>query len=317
MFYEGGFAIKRLVFAFALTVIMFAFLAAGCSKNINVRSYNAVCEFYLDGLPKEYEQLPETIRNNLKISVTLTNISSNKIHTIELTDAENYRKSVYLLPGTYEVHNTLISKENLAMFRVETAVKSISVAKNSRTEIPINVSNPSDFINTIKNNQPTDEILNADIFSRKVQYKGKIIDLSNIREVIPFDITNNSSTLAPKETDRIPSSNNSGVSIVVQNQSNEISDSSKATFTGVYFTSNNVVFPKGITLGSNVRDIAHATEGKLGTPDYCLGSVLIGMKLDGTTLVYIDKNSGDRISFYIKPGDSHVSSILYEFAKYE
>jgi len=305
------------LFAFTLATIMLALITTGCSKNINVRSYNAVCDLYLEGLPEEFKQLPEALRNDLNISITLRNVSSNKKHNIKLKAADNYRKSVYLIPGTYEVQKPFLYEQSLAMFRVETTVTSISVAKNSRAEVPIKVSNPSNFINTMKNNQPTDEILNADIYSRKVQYKGKIIDLNKIKEVMSFNLASNSKTLYPSETYLIPSSDNPGVSIIVQNLTSTSIPVSKATLTGVYFTGNNVVLPKGITLGSNLRDIVHAKEGKLGTPDYCMGSALIGFEIDGTTLVYIDKDSGDRISFYIKLGDTYVSSVKYEFAKYE
>lgn len=292
-------------------------ILSGCSKSVDARTYGAVCELYLVDLPKEYEQLPEEIRKDTAVYLSIRNVSSDKTYSIELTDANEYRHSLNLIPGTYSVSKPYISNDRLVPLNVETKIDSISITKNSKTEVPIYVSNPSDFINAMTNNQPKDEILNADIYSRKVQYNGKIIDLNNIREEIAFSTPKNDERLAPAATYYIPSANDEGISLIVQNQSDARAPVSQATLTGVRFRHNNIVFPKGITLGSTSRDIAHTREGKLGTPTYCLGSPLIGFEFDDTTLVYIDENSGDRISFDILPGDKYVSIITYEFFKYE
>lgn len=66
-----------------------------------------------------------------------------------------------------------------------------------------------------------------------------------------------------------------------------------------------------------ISDIAHAEKGLLGTPTYCLGTPIIGIGYDNATLVYIDSDTGDRISLYINKYDSFISTISYEFEKYE
>ena len=172
-------------------IIMLASMMNGCSKNADVHSFKAVCEFRLEGLPNEYDQLAEAIRDDIEVTVSIRNVSSDKSHYVDLTDANGYRQSLYLIPGTYDVNKPYISKKYLAMFDVEIKMDSITIAKDSRTEIPVYVTNPSDFVNVMNNNQPKDEILNADIYSRKVQLNGKIIDLNNIMEVMVFTVPEN------------------------------------------------------------------------------------------------------------------------------
>lgn len=289
----------------------------GCSRKPDEKSFGGVCEFYLEELPEGYEQLPKVVSEDMHISISLRNVSSNKSYIAKLTKANGYRQSLDVIPGTYNVVILSAPDKDVVMFDVEARIKSVIVEKDKPAEVSVYVANPSDFINALQNNQPTDEILRSDIYSRKVQYKGKVIDLSNIREIMEFNTSITNERLLPKETFIIPSAAKDGISIIVQNQSSSIASVSEATFVGVSFSTNNTIFPKGIALGSSLYDIAHAQDGILGTPDYCQGSVFVGMEFGSTTLVYIDKNSGDRISFCVQPGTSYVSSITYEFAKYE
>ncbi len=309
--------IKRFIFAIGLILMTLALAMSGCSKKPNEKSFGGVCELYLEALPEGYEQLPEGVREDMHISISLKSVSSNKKYRVRLTKANGYRQSLNVVPGTYNVVKLNALDKGVVMFDVKARVKSVTVGKDQLAEVPLYAVNSSDLIHALQNNQPTDEILRSDIYSRKVQYKGEIIDLQNIREEMGFTNTKTNQRLSPKETYQIPSASKDGVSIIVQNQSSVNAPVSEATFVGVSFSTNNVIFPKGITLGTSLYDIAHAQDGLLGTPDYCEGSAFVGAEFESTTLVYIDKDSGDRISFYVQPGNLYVSSITYEFAKYE
>lgn len=298
-------------------MMLFALGMSGCSKKVDEKSFGAVCEFYVEAFPEGFDQLPQAVRDDMYISISLKNTSSKKGYIAKLTKDNGFRHALNVIPGTYHVYILTSPSEKVVMFDVEMRVDSVTVEKDKRTEVPIYISNPSNFINSLKSNEPTAEILNSDIYSRKVQYNGKIIDLNNIREIMEFSNSYANERIKPTETFKIPSTAKNGISLVVQNQSRTNTNVSEAKFVGVSFSMNNVIFPQGITLGTSLYDIAHAQDGILGTPDYCLGSPFVGAEFESTTLVYIDKDSGDRISFYVNPGDSYVSSITYEFAKYE
>jgi|LSQX01.2.fsa_nt_gb hypothetical protein len=298
-------------------MVMLLSMMVGCTKTTAEQSFGAGCTAYLENLPKEYELLPEGIRDKVEITVSLRNVSSNKRYSNKLNYANGFRQSIDLLPGTYDVSNVHISEKSLAMLDVEVKLESIKVDKDSQFELPVYVKSPTDFIAAIENNKPKAEILKEDVYSRKVQLNGEIIDINNIRNTVKFDEPPTNKNLAPAETFLIPSSNNEGVSLIVQNQTNTYAPVSKATFVGVQFYGSNVVFPKGITLGTGLDAICHAQDGILGTPDYFLGTPLIGLGYDNTTVVYLDKESGDRISLNIKPSHSFASFITYEFNKYE
>ncbi|WP_149678660.1 hypothetical protein [Thermoclostridium caenicola] len=315
--YDGReLAIKR--FVLSMTFIMLvAAVVAGCSKSIDASVYNTDCEFYLEGLPEEYNLLPDEIKKETGVWIRLGSVTSDRVYEVLLNEENGFRQSVEgLIPGKYEV-NYGVTNSRYSRLRVKVDINNIIIEKNNHYEIPAYMADPSEFVREIMNLQPQDELLNADIFSRKVQYNGRIIDLYNIRDEMKF-VAPKDKRLAPKETIEIPSSDHEGVSIIVQNQTQKYIEASEATFTGVRFSrNNNVVFPKAITLGTSLRDLAHASEGIMGTPDYCLGSPVVYYNIDATILVYVDKNSGDRISFHYESGKSYVSSITYEFEKYE
>ncbi|MFY9175691.1 MAG: hypothetical protein WAO24_10230 [Peptococcia bacterium] len=291
-------------------------LLLGCSKDGSEHSFGASCKVYLKDLPLEYELLSKDIRNNIEISTVLRNVSTGKKFSFKLTEKNNFQQTLDLIPGTYDVHSVFISNPALAIFNVDTKLSSVKIVKNSQLELPLFITNHSDFIKTMENNKPTDEILGEEIFSRKVQFNGQIIELNSIKKMLKFKATVDKQ-LAAAETAYIPSTSHEGVALVVQNQTNHHLSINDATFIGVHFSKNNVVLPKGITLGMNISTISHSQKGILGTPDYFLGTPLIGTGFNDTTLVYLDKNSGDRISFHVNPNDLHVSSITYEFEKYE
>ena len=160
-----------------------------------------------------------------------------------------------------------------------------------------------------------DEVFALDIYSRKVQYGDQIIDLSDIQTHMTFAESQN--FLSAYEVGYIASTSHSGVFLVMQNQTYARISISDATFTGVRFNNIRTVLPGGVGIGSGVSEIAHAQSGAFGVPSYCLGTPLIGFGLESTTLVYLDRSSGDRVSFHFDAEDAFVRMITYEFSKYE
>lgn len=291
------------------------FLLSACSKSSRDASWGASCSVYLEHLPEGYDLLSRDIREHIKISVSLRNTASNKNYRTTLSEKNKYRQDIDMVPGTYEVYAHM-SDQALAMFDVNAGVPSIEITKASQTPLPVSVSNPEEYAATANENLPSEEILSADTYSRKVQFSGSVIDLNQVPQLMQFK-TEDSKRLSPAETAYIPSSSNNGVSMIVQNQTGASISASEAAFVGVRFTKNNVVFPKGVRIGMSVSEAAHAKHGILGTPGYCLGTPMLGTGYDNTTLVYPDPVSGDRLSLSIGPEDSFIRSISYEFEKFE
>ena len=296
-------------------IFLCTLLFAGCSAK-NTARWNAGCHIFLTQLPPEYEQLSPEIRNTITISVSLRHVASDKQFRAELTDANQYSTNLELLPGTYEITNLYMSDKKLAMFDVKTDLTTLEIRKNETTDLPVSLTDSASFAASVLRNQASAEILSAEPYSRKVQYNGEIIDLMSIPQMMQFSVPTNK-MLKSSETYTIPSTSHAGVAMVVQNQSGKLAPLNDAKFIGVRFFSNQVIFPKGIRLGMGLPEIAHKDTGLLGTPNYCLGSPLIGTGYEAVTLVYIDSASGDRISLTIGAEDRFISSILYEFEQYE
>lgn len=199
------------------SICIIVFSLSGFSTGTSGNSWGSSCQIYLDNLPSEYEQLSAQIRDTIEISVSLRNTSSNKKYKAILSDKNGFRQTLDLNPGTYEVYYINISNKLLAMFHVHSSLKSIQVTKDSQTQLPVSIDNPDDLIKAIKNSQPTKEILAENIYSRKVQYNGNIIDLNTINKSLEFP-SNINKRLAPGEVAYIPSTSDSTVSIMVQNK---------------------------------------------------------------------------------------------------
>ncbi len=310
-----GYHMKKEIKYFVFIVIIITVALMGCSNKKGLNSEVAKCKIYLEDLPEEYELLSKEIRDEIKISVSLRSNSSDKNYKVELTEEENYVQEIPLVPGTYDVWCS-INNKSLSMLDVNTNVKEIKINKDEEAEVPISITNRSEFSEAMVNNVTDEEIMSTSIFARKVRYGSKVIDLNNIKQEMKF-VPKDSKSLAMGEIGYIPSDSGNGISIVVQNQTNSFLNIEKCTFVGVKFSKNNIIFPMGITLGMDISKISHAETGLLGTPDYFEGTPLIGFGYDESKAIYIDDLSGDRISFTIRPDDSYISAITYEFEKYE
>ena len=309
---------------FVIVLLIISWLG-GCSNRKGVAIERAECRIYLKELPEGYEMLNEAIKDSIEISLALRNVTNNKEHWIRITHKENFDKTLKLIPGTYEVlrcklHVTRFANidmdTNMLFLEAYTDIEKITLNREKTFEIPIFIKDSPIFTETIKNSGVKYEILSLDIFSRKVQYNGEIIDLNNIGEIMTF-IPEKRRNVKSYKTDSIPAVEDPRIRMIVQNQTNSICDISECTFIGVSFIANNVVLPGGIVLGMDISEVSHAKKGILGTPDYFLGSPVIGGAISDTWAVYVDKISGDRVTFIMRADRTYVTMIKYEFERYE
>ncbi len=304
--------IKKTFFSiFALCGV--ALLLSGCSKD---DKWGAVCHIYLDNLPPEYHSLAENLRNDTEIYLSLDNSSTDRHYSIRLTEKNKYTQDVSMLPGSYSVSSVYVINKGLSPIEAVTQVQSVELIKNTQTELAVSLADPTALAQMVEQNKPTPEILSESLYSRKVQYAGAVIDLANIHQVMQFSAVENK-RLSAGEVYYIPSESHKGVFMIVKNTTNATIPVMEGSFIGVRFSNNNAVFPTGAAVGSSLEEIANEKTGLLGTPSYCLGTPLIGMGLEKSTLVYLDEESGDRISFEFDPDSKFVNAVSYEFERYE
>lgn len=313
---------KAVWFVIMLLIIS---LLGGCSNKKGLAIKRAECRIYLKELPKGYEMLNKAIKDNIEIFLILRSVTNNKEHWISLTDKKNFEEVIRLNPGTYDLvlcklyvkgFSNIDIKTNILFLEAYTDIEKVTLSREETFEVPVFIKDSPIFTETIKNSTVRDEILSLDIFSRKVQYNGEIIDLKNIRQIMTFTPKEKKDVKSYKAAS-IPAVEDPRVRMIVQNQTNNTCDISECTFIGVTFIGNNVVFPGGIVLGMDISEISHAKKGILGTPDYFIGSPVIGGAISDTWAVYVDDISGDRITFIINADKTFVSVIKYEFERYE
>lgn len=298
-----------------LTAWMLLALLVGC-KTSDENQWGASCEVYLEGLPQQYQQLPQAVREDAQITLRLRSLTGEDSYSLRLEAEDGYRQTVAMAPGSYEVSGVYLYQQRLALFQVEGSATTVQVVKDQKTQLPILVTDPQALVQALGYRQPGEEILAQAPFSRKVQYQGRVVDLGEIQQEIPFQSWGDE-LLSAAEVKYVPAVGDTGTFLVIQNQQGHSAPAKEAVVIGARFTRNDVVLPRGLGLGLSMAEVVHAETGILGTPNYCLGSPMLGTGLDNTTLVYLDPNTGDRLSLEVQAGQSYLSTITYEFQQYK
>ena len=302
-----------------IVIICASLSLAGCQKQAAETSNNdedVKCKVYLESLPAEYELLPDNVKDDATISFRLKNLATNKKVYVTLSGEEEFKKEIYMLPGSYEIGYCSWDDKNSTSLEVEPRNSEFKLIRGETKDIPLYVTNSEEFTQTMIMNRPTEEIQEMELFTRKMQYKGKIIDLNNIKEIYSF-VYKEEKLLIPSERLEIPANDTKGISLIVQNQTSRAQDITEATVVGVHFRNSSVVAPQGVTLGMDISEVCHSETGLWGKPTSFTGSPFIGTGLSGTTVVYIDYLTGDKLSLVINPEERHIAEIIYEFEVYE
>lgn len=308
--------VKKLHEIVFMACCVIGLLFCGCADK-EVQKWQATCTVFVTDLPEEFAQLPAALREEIRFHVSLSQPSADKRYSITLSKDNDFRQKLFLLPGSYQVSDVYVEKKDLAMFQAVTKTSTIELSKNTNVDLPVLLAEPQTFVDIIHRNIPQDAILSAEIFSHTVQYAGKMLDLNTIRQNIKFSIPDDRHLSRGERYFAPAEDENAGVFLILQNKTDAMIPANKADFIGVRFFKNNVVFPKGVTLGMDIADIVHSKNGLWGTPYSCKGTPLIGTGYDFTTLIYLDPESGDRISLDVDPSDPFISALSYEFAQYQ
>lgn len=271
------------------------------------------CVVELTGMPDEFEMLDENIRENLRISVRLENLVTEKYVYAYLTQENEFAETLKLQPGTYVVEYVSVIPGALVDLEVEAKQERVELTKEQEATLEIAVVNGGTFTDWAWSMSPSRDIMQADVFSGMVQFEGKMIDLTQITSYVNFEY---GEQIRAREKATFGNSEK-GVYLTVQNQGDEATDWRNCKILEVSFRKNNVVFSKGVSLGMSASAITHQEKGLLGLPDVMSGTVLVGMGYADTNAGYLDEKTGNKLTLTITPNGDYISQISYAFEVFE
>ena len=309
--------LKRVFFS-VFSVCCVLLLLSGCDETAKDAKWGAVCSISVDNIPSEYSMLKEDLQKSLSFSLYLIcrDKGLDKEYVINLSKENGYKSEIYVVPGTYAVERLSADDIGLGIARAVADKKTVTFKRDTRTEIVVSLENPDEMAKIIRESQPSDEILAEEMYSKKIQYMGKVVDLEELWQyILTHQGVDGEKNIYGNERKYVQV--DKGMDIILQNTSDMIIPVSEAKLMGIRFYNRNVVLPKGVAIGANLKQIVHSETGLLGTPSYCEGTPFIGMGLADSTLVYVDDVSGDRLSLEVSGDSMLVKSISYEFERYE
>ena len=259
-------------------------------------------------IPKEFSLMDENLQKEFYVSVTLKNLTSNKVYDIKLTKENGFKQEVSLHPGNYKV-----SAYASHLYLVGLDIKlsdDVAVFDYGRdTLITILPKNEEAFAQHWRETHPEAEILAADKYSGLIQVNRKVM---TIKEMIPeiglSDLTENldageKSTLTDNEL---------GISVVIHNQSTSAKPLSECELISLTVTKNTVIFPDGVTVGISPDRVCHRKNGLYGEPTKIEGFYLYSWDIDRTYAIYQDPVSGNRVTIGISSDGRCIESITFE-----
>lgn len=309
--------IRPLCLAFGMFLVL---ALAGCTKTGKLNEGNCKCSISFVDIPRELTLLEENVQSNFAIRLTLKNISNEKLYYITLNKDNDFSKEISLHPGIYQVYSLYTSEAYNTQLSVTTDAESIELKEDAPAILRVYVDNPDEFTAHWMAVQPMPEMLLADKFDGLIQVNRRIFNLrdTDSSELISqFDLNYDKDRSVPAYKKIEVKDSEAGVTLIMQNQTDNARDWRSCTVVGILVTKNNVVFPQGVTLGMAPSAVCHDKTGLYGAPDTFSGSLLYGLQLDETYAIYNDPESGDRITIDLGSGDSSIRSIRYELAQYE
>jgi len=301
-------------------VVAFVLLMTGCQKHGKLNEGDCKLDVVLIGIPENFEDLPDSIKELCGVEVTLKNISNEKEYTIHLDYDNGFKVQANLNPGTYAVEKCVGNHSEVLAFTPEVQADSVTLQKDKKTKkLEVEIKDTNGLDDSISDIMPTKKILKLDMFSRKIQIDGKVIamtdilnkDLSIFRDM---DTPIEDIDVEPNESYKI-----SGDEIIVEvyNTSSKTVNVAKCKVLSIEITKNIAILPKGVMFGQSLQEVCNAENGLYQTPDKCKGPLLLDYELDNMTCTYNDESSGDKISIRFNCNGWYVADIKYQFEVYE
>lgn len=303
---------RRKIYYF-LCLIVLPILLMGCSKYKGKLDEGKIsCAVALDDIPESLSQLAEKSEEDINISISLTNLVTNKYYDFDLNEENHFRQDATLDPGkyTYICYTVTPLQYSIEMNPNEDVLE---VGPDKANYLGFRVTNEEKIAIQLQDEVPSKEIVKADQFSRKVQLQGQIIDLEHITDYVTFE----SEEMIPPYQYGFITNQEQKVTIEVLNESEQPASWEECKLVQVNFMGSNVVLAGGVNIGMLYRDVTHNTKGIYGIPDKLDGSIMFGMGMDPYIAYYNDASSGDQIMVESDNDGKYVKYIRYRFEAFE
>ena len=266
--------------------------------------------------PEVFQNFPDHIKDDSLISVYIKNMTTDESFDIDLHGRKDFIQVKALTPGAYKITGCYPYPAYLLGFEAAAPIETFEVRKGKTIDIKFEIKDMDALVRRNSLLVPTDEILNAGIFSRKLQIAGKVISFDEMRSELLFT-ANSEETVEPYK-EAIFTNDEYRINITVLNDSGIPKAGSECKLSKITFGAgkNIVILPGGLTRALNISEIMHATKGACGTPRQLTGTLLMGVGYDRTEAHYIDEKSGDKLILVFYPNGS-LGSIQYEIMIYD
>lgn len=292
--------------------LILIFCLSGCGKTGKLNEGACKCTIVFTDVPKELSMLEENLQDHFRIRLELRNIANDKEYKITLNATNDFKKEISLNPGTYQIMGPYIDQASNIALKLSADKEDITLTPEVPSTISVRVDNPQEFTEHWMAIQPMPEILLAEKFSGKIQYNRQLI---NIQDILPY--LNLSYDKQVKAYGKIAITDEAlGITVLLQNTGNAATEWKNCKLYGIQVTKNNMVFPKGVTLGMTAKKVCHNKDGLYGEPDKLSGTLLFGWSFGKTDAIYTDPASGDKIIINLGSDGNFIHSITYQFGQF-
>jgi hypothetical protein len=279
-------------------------------------------------LPKNMDILPSSLSTKLDVSLTLTNVATEKMYFIHANGENGFVGKATLNPGTYRVSEPFNSSYELFDFTPKTKESNVKLTRGKDTVIEVEITDLPKLEAQIVKSQPTEEIKNADLFSRKIQMEGKVFLINDIlkadisafkkdTEVEGLGVSVKNGLDSTVEVGATATISGYGISVTAYNDKEEQQKLRNCKVMRISFGKDLAILGGGLRIGLDAGEITDPEKGILGKPDKCTGSFMLGWDVDRTGIIYLDENTGDKVDINLGSHDYHVSGIEYSLELYE
>lgn len=301
---------KRSLLLLSATLMSTALLGtcmSGCGKKNPLREGDCVLNVSMIDLPKEFQLQEKNILEHTAVYVTLQNTTTGKEYPFSLNADNTYSQKLSLYPGTYKI--TKLEGATDAYDYIEymaDAGEVTLVNKDMPMQLSVFIGNPEAFNSHWKEIQPLPEIQLEDLFSCKIQWRREMISLYDLPKRLAWNEVVKPGESATLSTDVL------GINLTVKNSSGEALPATECDLIKAEFTMNNVVFPKGVTIGMDPADLFHNQEGYYGEPTHLSGSIFFGKKVAPLKATYEDVTTGTKVTLTADSDGEYITGILFE-----
>lgn len=319
---------KKWLYGLALIIFLVTTLA-GCKKYIgDLDEGDAPVSVKVKALPSNMDILPDSLSTKLDISLTLTNVATEKMYFIHANGENGFVGKATLKPGTYRVSEAHNSSKELFDFTPKTNVSNVKLTREKETVIEVEITDLPKLEAQIVKTLPTEEIKNADLFSRKIQMQGKVFLINDIlkedisafkgkTEVTGIGVSVKNGLDSTVEVGATATITGNGIEATVYNDKEEKQKLRNCKIMRISFGKDIAILGGGLRIGLNAGDITDPEKGLLGVPDKCSGSFMLGWDMDKTSIIYLDENNGDKLVISLGSHDYYARYMEYSLELYE